>query len=171
MVPERSKKRIYGTLIAEISFGYRLFLYRGADFGQGRVVPEMWTFVGRKRPHFVQFKRLPPLALRTFRPSARQRGAGQLRFFCQSGHHHARHARRAHDAALRAALGQQLFHLGAASGPLGRRGHKPGPMPAGLALVAGMPAAMPVAPNLLAAAFGAGMLSRHREPNTKFIPI
>jgi len=32
--------RIYGTLIAETSFGYRLFLYRGANFGQDWVVPE-----------------------------------------------------------------------------------------------------------------------------------
>ena len=50
MVPERSKKRIYGNLIAETSFGYRLFLYQGADFGPGRVVPEKGRFPSHPFP-------------------------------------------------------------------------------------------------------------------------
>ena len=36
--------RIYGILIGETSFGYWGFLYPGADFGLGRVVPEKGRF-------------------------------------------------------------------------------------------------------------------------------
>lgn len=73
---------------------------------------------------------------------------------------------RARCNALRIALGQELLYLAIAGGPLGGGVHKPGLVPATRVAVAGMPAAVAVALNLRAAAFGAYMLSRYHRSST-----
>lgn len=135
----------------------------------GQPKSNLAPFAAHKRPHLIEFKRFPPPALRFFWPQPGQRRAGLLRIFCQFGHRHARHAGYVHDAALRVALGQELFYLRVAGRPFGGGRRKPGLVAASFALVTGVPAAMPVALNLFAVAASAKMLSRHHERDTKFI--
>lgn len=100
----------------------------------------------------------------------RRRGSAGLAccaFFCQFGHGHARHAGYPHDASLRIALGQQRLDLALAGGPLGGGGHKTGLVPAPVTAVASMPTAVAIAMNLLAAAFGARVLSHYHQLYTK----
>ena len=109
---------------------------------------------------------LPTGCAAPFSAAGGARAGALAALFGQFGHSHAGHAGHARNAALRIALGQQLFHLGVTGRPLGSSRHKLGLVAAGLALVAGVPAAVPVAPNMLAAATGTKVLSNHHQPNT-----
>ena len=135
----------------------------------GQPKPKLAPFTAHKCPHLIEFKRFPPPALRFFGRSRDNGGRACCAFSCQFGRLHARHAGYAHDAALRIALGQELFSLRVAGRPFGGDRRKQGLVAAGFTLVTGVPAAMPVAPNLFAAAASAKTLSLHHKRDTKFI--
>ena len=124
----------------------------------GQPEPHFAPPAAHERPHFIQFQGFPLPALGLFWPQARQGRAGHLRFFCQLGHRHARHAGHAHDAALGIALHQQLFHLRITHGPRNGGGRKAGLVATRRALVLGVALAVAVAPDVLTAARGAYML-------------
>jgi len=128
--------------------------------------PAFTSSGAHKQPHFLEIETFPLLLLRLLRPSAGQGGARRLRFFCPLGHRPTRHARHAHDAPLRVALGQQPVHLGIAGRAFERCRHKAGLGATGFILIVGMPAAVPVAPNVFTAAASASRVSRHHTLHT-----
>ncbi|MDJ0367074.1 hypothetical protein QMK33_18140 [Hymenobacter sp. H14-R3] len=91
-------------------------------------------------------------------------------FFYPARNGHARNPGCPHDAALRIALFQQLIHLRILGGFGHGRGLEASLVAARFALVAGVPLAMAIAPNLVAATFGAKMLCVNHNSSYGFHP-